>query len=90
MNCRVCGSIELELAVDLGEQPWCNNFLKPNEVGKEPYYPLRVIYCHSCGDSPVGLYCAKKDNVWGSQCTGEGKQALQLCWDRDNLLNLDS
>lgn len=48
MNCRVCDSNDLELAIDLGCQPWCNNFLKKEEVGKEPYYPLRVAYCHDC------------------------------------------
>jgi SAM-dependent methyltransferase len=49
MNCRICDSTDLALAVDLGMQPWCNHFLKREEVGTEPYYPLRVVYCHSCG-----------------------------------------
>ena len=48
MNCRVCDSTHLELAIDLGAQPWCNNFLKPSEVGREPFYPLRVVFCHDC------------------------------------------
>ena len=34
--------------MDLGYQPWCNNFLKRGEVGKEPHYPLRVIFCKNC------------------------------------------
>lgn len=38
----------MELALDLGLQPWCNNFLRKDEVGKEPYYPLRLVYCHEC------------------------------------------
>jgi hypothetical protein len=46
MNCRVCDSTNLELAIDLGQQPWCNQFLKEEDVGHEPYYPLRVVYCH--------------------------------------------
>jgi SAM-dependent methyltransferase len=49
MICRVCDSTHLQLAVDLGAQPWCNHFLKPDEVGKEPFYPLRMVYCHNCG-----------------------------------------
>lgn len=48
MICRVCDSTDLQLAIDLGKQPWCNNFLKPEEVGKEPFYPLHVVYCHNC------------------------------------------
>ncbi len=48
MICRVCDHDRLELAVDLGEQPWANNFLEPKDVGKEPFYPLRVVYCPRC------------------------------------------
>lgn len=46
--CRVCDSTNLEPFLDLGFQPWCNNFLKKEEVGKELHYPLRVVYCHAC------------------------------------------
>jgi len=48
MKCRVCDSTSLELAVDLGNQPWCNHFLRKDEIGKEPFYPLRVVFCHKC------------------------------------------
>jgi SAM-dependent methyltransferase len=47
-RCRVCDSTSLEPAIDLGSQPWCNHFLKPEEIGREPFYPLRVVYCHKC------------------------------------------
>lgn len=47
-QCRVCDGTRLELAIDLGEQPWCNNFLTEEQAGKEPFYPLRVVYCHDC------------------------------------------
>ena len=47
-ECRVCGSTNFELAIDFGVQPWCNNFLREEEIGKEPFYPLRVVYCHDC------------------------------------------
>ncbi len=39
-ECRVCDSRRLEPAIDLGSQPWCNNFPAKDQVGKEPYYPL--------------------------------------------------
>ena len=48
MHCRVCDSADLEPAIDLGQQPWCNNFLQLSEVGLEPFYPLRVVFCHGC------------------------------------------
>ncbi len=47
-TCRVCDSRRLQPAVDLGMQPWCNDFLKKEELGKERYYPLRVVFCMDC------------------------------------------
>lgn len=46
--CRVCDASDLEPVIDLGAQPWCNHFLKSDEVGAEPRYPLRVVYCGQC------------------------------------------
>jgi len=37
---------DYEIVLDLGEQPWGNNFLTKDEVGKEPYYPLKLVYCN--------------------------------------------
>jgi SAM-dependent methyltransferase len=48
MICRVCDASDLELAVDLGSHPWANHFLTPEEVGTEPFYPLRVVFCRRC------------------------------------------
>lgn len=64
MNCRVCDSNSLELVIDLGEQPWCNNFLRKEEIGKEPFYPLRVLYCHSCCTSQLD-FTVKKEIMFG-------------------------
>lgn len=64
MFCRVCDSNNLELAIDLGSQPWCNHFLKPDEVGKEPFYPLRVLYCRDCGTVQLD-YTVKKEIMFG-------------------------
>lgn len=64
MLCRVCDSKNLELVVDLGEQPWCNNFLKKNETGKEPYYPLRLLYCSDCHTSQLD-FTVKKEIMFG-------------------------
>lgn len=64
MFCRVCDSTKLELAIDLGNQPWCNHFLAKDEVGKEPYYPLRVVYCLSCSTAQLD-YTVKKEIMFG-------------------------
>jgi len=64
MICRVCDAPNLELALDLGQQPWCNHFLKKEEVGTEPYYPLRVVYCHKCTTAQLD-YTVKKEIMFG-------------------------
>ncbi len=48
MICRICDHPQLDEALDLGVQPWANHFLRPEEVGCEPAYPLRVVHCPRC------------------------------------------
>ena len=64
MNCRVCNSPNLELAIDLGSQPWCNHFLRPEQIGREPFYPLRVAYCHDCSTAQID-FTVKKEIMFG-------------------------
>ena len=40
MQCRVCDSQNLEQVIDLGNQPWCNNFLSESQIGKEDSYQI--------------------------------------------------
>ncbi|HEX7376130.1 MAG TPA: class I SAM-dependent methyltransferase [Pirellulales bacterium] len=63
-GCRICDSRRLEGVIDLGRQPWCNHFLKPEELGKEPVYPLRVVYCHDCRAAQLD-YTVKKETMFG-------------------------
>ncbi|MCH8342456.1 MAG: class I SAM-dependent methyltransferase [Planctomycetes bacterium] len=49
MACRRCGSLNVELFLDLGEQPHCNRLIAATEAAiQEPCYPLRVGFCHDC------------------------------------------
>ena len=64
MNCRICHSNNLDLAIDLNEQPWCNNFLRADQIGTEPFYPLRVVYCHDC-HTPQLDYTVPKEVMFG-------------------------
>jgi 2-polyprenyl-3-methyl-5-hydroxy-6-metoxy-1,4-benzoquinol methylase len=64
MECRVCDSTHLDLAVDLGRQPWCNHFLQPEEIGKEPFYPLRVLFCQKCATVQLD-YTVPKEVMFG-------------------------
>ncbi|HEY8965560.1 MAG TPA: methyltransferase domain-containing protein, partial [Candidatus Methylacidiphilales bacterium] len=60
MICRVCDSTDLVPVIDLGDQPWCNHFLTAAEVGKEPFYPLRVVFCRACATAQLD-YTVKKE-----------------------------
>lgn len=48
MICRICDNPNLVPALDLGLQPWANNFLTKEQVGKEEKYPLFLVYCPKC------------------------------------------
>ncbi|MBM3897519.1 MAG: class I SAM-dependent methyltransferase [Thaumarchaeota archaeon] len=48
MNCRSCGSNNVNHFLSLGRQPLANDFLKPDRVEKEPYYPLDLVFCTNC------------------------------------------
>jgi len=52
-NCRVCSSKNLEDCIDLGQQPWCNDFVSEDKVGKEMRYPLVCTFCHDCSTLQV-------------------------------------
>jgi len=60
MKCRICGSINLELVFDLGLQPWGNNFLKYDQVGKEKFYPLELLFCKDCHLSQLSFTVKKE------------------------------
>lgn len=49
VRCRFCGSLSLHTFVDLGMQPLCESYLKPEQLNHmEPFYPLHVYVCERC------------------------------------------
>jgi hypothetical protein len=50
-TCRGCGSQKnnFTLILNLGEQPWCNDFLSKENLGNEKKYPLNLVHCDECG-----------------------------------------
>lgn len=64
MVCRVCDSSQLTPVIDLGCQPWCNHFLRREEVGREPFYPLRVVFCEQCSTAQLD-FTVKKEIMFG-------------------------
>ncbi len=48
-KCRICSSQNLELILDLGEQPPSNAFIKKEDLEKyEDKFPLRLYLCKEC------------------------------------------
>ncbi|MCX6976247.1 MAG: class I SAM-dependent methyltransferase [Verrucomicrobia bacterium] len=64
MICRVCDSNRLNLVIDLDKQPWCNHFLRREEVGKEPFYPLKVVHCADCETAQLD-FTVPKETMFG-------------------------
>ena len=48
MKCRCCGSEKLDLVLDLGDQPWGNNFISIKSEEKAKNYPLKLFFCCNC------------------------------------------
>ena len=59
-QCRSCSAPDLELILDLGYQPWCNDFLDRESVGKELFYPLKLVYCNKCEMLQLNFTVAKE------------------------------
>ena len=49
-RCRICKNKKLERILDLGEMPLANAFLDKSQLSKKEIdYPLKVVWCESCG-----------------------------------------
>ena len=60
MLCRICDHTQFSPGIDLGMQPWGNHFLVKEQVGKEPFYPLRVLVCEGCSAAQLD-YTVRKE-----------------------------
>jgi len=52
-RCRICGGRNLDLYLDLGDQPPSNGFIEPAHVAQEQRFPLQVVLCRDCGLSQL-------------------------------------
>ncbi len=49
-DCRFCRTELHTVVIDLGASPLANSYLTSKQLAKmEPYYPLKVFFCHRCG-----------------------------------------
>ena len=67
MKCRSCKSESLKLILDLGNQPWCNDFLSEERLGTERKYPLRLNYCTECELLQLD-HTVAKETMFGDHC----------------------
>lgn len=63
MFCRVCDHTQFSLGIDLGDHPLSLHFLKTDQIGKEPFYPLRVVVCEKCSTAQLD-YTVKKEVMY--------------------------
>lgn len=92
MQCRSCNSQNLELILDLGNQPWCNDFLTESQIGKETLYPLRLNYCHDCELLQLD-HTVPKETMFGDHCylSGMTKTLIDHFYDvaAENIVQFD-
>lgn len=60
MYCRICKSENLKKFLDLGKQPWCNDFLTKEKIGTEKKYPLELFFCKNCALVQLGFTVRKE------------------------------
>jgi hypothetical protein len=60
MRCRTCESKELESILDLGLQPWGNDFKSITNVGDCNKYPLELFFCSKCSLTQIGYTVPKE------------------------------
>jgi len=74
VRCRICGSRSLHKTVDLGCQPWANDFLSADRVGVEKHYPLEIVNCTECRLAQLSVTVPKEtmfsDHTYLSGMTG--------------------
>jgi len=82
----VCDSNELKLFLDLGEQPWCNDFILPDQIGREERYPLKLFFCDECTTVQISYNVNKEtmysDHVYLSGVTSTMRHHFQTVTDR--------
>jgi hypothetical protein len=93
MECRSCKSDDISQILNLGEHPWCNDFLKKENIGYESLYPLRLMYCNNCTllqlDYTVPKETMFKEHTYVSSTTNTlKKHFLDLAIENKNQFNL--
>tara|TARA_R110000824_G_scaffold91669_4_gene222915 strand:+ start:16951 stop:18132 length:1182 start_codon:yes stop_codon:yes gene_type:complete len=81
--------------LDFGAQPWCNDFLTKERLGKEEYYPLELVCCKDCELLQLSYTVPKEvmffDHQYLSSMTSTlGKHFLDIAKENKDQFGLQS
>lgn len=81
--------------MDFGAQPWCNDFLTKERLGKEEYYPLELVCCKDCELLQLSYTVPKEvmffDHQYLSSMTSTlGKHFLDIAKENKDQFGLQS
>lgn len=48
LRCEVCGSTGMDLALDLGKHPLCDDLIAVGSAEKSETYPIEILFCKNC------------------------------------------
>lgn len=65
MFCKICDCTSFISAVDLGNHPLSLHFLTQDQIGKESFYPLRVVVCENCSAAQLD-YTVQKEKMYSN------------------------
>ena len=95
IKCRGCSSEDVTRVLDFGAQPWCNDFLTKERLGKEEYYPLELVCCKDCELLQLSYTVPKEvmffDHQYLSSMTSTlGKHFLDIAKENKDQFGLQS
>lgn len=70
-NCRVCHKDNLKPFLDLGAQPWANDFVPYDRLHNVPEYPLSLVQCIECNTVQLD-YTVPKGTMFGDHTYRSG------------------
>ena len=60
MTCRLCGSTDVRMVLDLGMQPLANKYPAVSDFANEERHPLQVEFCLTCSNVQLGTIVSRK------------------------------
>ena len=86
-RCRICSGGNMDVFLDLGDQPWCNDFVTANHLGREAKYPLEICFCHDCSAVQVP-YTVPKEIMYNDHPYLSGVNTVMCRHFNDVALNV--